>query len=646
MTSTAASADVWNLWQSFNQTESDLPDHGGLLGWLASAAASHPDRPAVRAPDGTLTHRELDERSEAVRGFLVDRGVPPGSTVAVTSARSRHAYPALLGVLKAGCAYVPFSADDPAARLEFILADSEARAVLALPDELVHIDRPARALTIRGVLSSSDQPTDQRADQPPVQPVATGDWTPCRLDPTPCRAAGPPLPHDPERTSYIIYTSGTTGRPKGVRIAEASLLNFLHWFLETHPTGSQDLLAQTAPLTFDPSVQQIFPAWVAGACVVPVPETELHDASAFVSWLARERITHLDLVTSHWRHLWAAAEADVTLRSLPDLRWIIIGGETLHHHESHRWHEIMVTPAVLDNIYGPTEATINATSVFLHPEISQGQAPIGSPMPNYRLYVVDEHNRLCPPGETGELLIAGVGLAQRYQSASATARAFGELGLPDGSVERVYRSGDLARLLDLPPYGWTLEFQGRTDTQVKIRGFRVELEEIQAVAKACPGVRDAAVAVRATPEQLVCWYTTSKAVTDDVLRGHLARHLAAHQLPNLYVPLPEFPVTRNGKLDRAALNATLEDQLDRRTPDGPLPRTPLEQTIADAWSHVLGVGRIGVDEDFFSVGGTSLLAGSVIQRLRAAGLHIPVAAVFKHPTVKGLAGELSAEATG
>lgn len=585
----AVREDVWRAWRAYNDSTTRHPDEGRLVEWVARAAGEFPERPAVRAVDGTLTYAELAARSDAVAAAVHGAGIAPGGVVAVESTRTTGTYVALLGVLKAGCAFVPVDPADPPQRRRLVVDDARAEAVVSV----------AGAVT----------------------PVPT------------------PVERDPDPACYVIHTSGTTGRPKGVRIGEHSVLNFVHWMVSRHSIGAHHRLAQAAALTFDPSIQQIFPAWVTGACVVPVPQTELLDPRALARWLRRERITHLDVVTSHWQQLREAIAGEPALGVLPDLRWIVIGGETMFHEQVHQWHRLVSSPVLLDNIYGPTEATINATWVVLDPTVEHGQVPIGVPLPNYRLYVVDERNELCPPEVVGELLIAGDGLALRYQSAEATAEAFGSLDLPDGRTERVYRSGDLACLRPNGSGGWTLEFRGRVDTQVKIRGFRVEVEELEAAVTACPGVRGAAVLPRGNPpEQLVCFYAADEEVTATDVRRSVAGRLAAHQVPNLYLRLDALPLTRNGKLDRAALTAALPDAVAGRRPEGRAPRGELEERIAEAWSAGLSVGAVGAEEDFFSIGGTSVLAVRIVGGLRGRGLPVEPGDLFANPTVAGLAG--------
>jgi amino acid adenylation domain-containing protein len=626
----AAPAELEQLtraaWARYNDSATRYPFEGGLVRWLEEAIAAHPDRPAVQVADDQLTFGELDRRARAVTSFLRARGVAGDSIVGIAADRSVHGYVAILAVLRAGCGYLPIDPADPADRQRFVLQDAGAVALLSAAQHCDKFEWLPPELDVRGVLGGPG-------------PEGFG-WLRCD---DPATATGPAMPAEPdpyraERIRYIIYTSGTTGRPKGVRISEGSLLNFVHWYQQRHGVQSRDRLCQTAPLTFDPSVQQIFPAWVSGACLLPVPDHELHDPFALLAWLRQERISHLDVVTAHWQHLREAAEQSEELRQLPDLRWIIIGGETLHYPQSHHWYRIISSPALLNNIYGPTEATINASEYVVEAGISSGQIPIGAPLPNYRLYVVDDQGRLCAPGQVGHLLIAGDGLASGYQSAEATTAAFGTLDVGDGQVERIYRSGDLAKLIEHPSHGWTLEFRGRTDTQVKIRGFRIELGEIEAAAESCPGVRAAAVLLRREPaDQLICCYQANGELQPATVRAHLARRLAGSQLPNMFLRLEQFPLTRNGKLDSAELARIANQMLAERQGQGQQPDGELETTIAEVWCAVLGIGAVGRDEDFFQIGGDSLLTLTLLRQLRERGIDLLAADVFERPTVAALA---------
>ncbi|MFF5878536.1 amino acid adenylation domain-containing protein [Streptomyces californicus] len=606
-------------WRALNDQARSWPEGLALAHRLEEAAARRADEPAVQADDGTYTYRELHAEADRIAALLAEQGVTEGSTVAVATARRLGEYAALLAALKLNCAYLPLAADGPARRLEFMLADSAAAALVA--------DAPAAALLSEaGVGSSLTARVVAGASR-----AAPAGWTTGEPAPRGRRPSAEPW----DRTAYVVYTSGSTGTPKGVMTGEEALLNFCAWYIDRHDVLPHDRLCQTAPLTFDPSVQQLFPAWLTGACLVVVPDEVQRDGGEFLDWLAAERITHLDIVTPHWVQL-----LDVAARrgraALPALRWIVVGGETYFFHQTHRWHRVVDSPARLNTIYGPTEATVNATEFLVDPGVTEGQVPIGRPLPNYRAYVLDETGALCPPNITGELYLAGTGLAQRYCSLEATERSFHERTVAEDSTERLYRTGDLARLVEFDGQ-WALEFQGRTDTQVKVSGYRIELEEVQAALAAVPGVTAAAVVLRTEPaKQIVCGYV-APGLTGEQVRAELAERLPEYMLPHVIAPLPALPLTANGKVDKDRLLALAAERHAGAATGGEEPRGPVESAIAAIWAEVLGVPRVGADDDFFVRGGSSLLAFRVVALLREKGVAIRAADLLQARTVRALA---------
>ncbi|GHC43896.1 amino acid adenylation domain-containing protein [Streptomyces cinnamoneus] len=622
------SPDERAAWRDFNDSTCPRPDGPALVHRLEEAAARRPDAPAVQAVDGTWTYRRLHAEADVLAALLARHGVREGDTVAVAATRRLADYAALLAALKAGCAYLPLAPDGPAVRQEFVLADSGAVALVADARAAAELGAVGGGLRVR-----------IRTGGPEAAPPG---WV--AADPAaPAEGALPaPLAPAPRRTSYVIYTSGSTGTPKGVMTDEAALLNFCAWYVERHEVVPHDRLAQTAPLTFDPSVQQIFPAWATGACLVVVPEDVQREGGEFLDWLAAERITHLDIVTPHWLQLLEVA-ARRGRAALPALRWIVVGGETYFFHQTHQWHRVVDSPARLNTIYGPTEATVNATEFLVDPATTEGQVPIGVPLPNYRAYVLDEHGALCPPHITGELHLAGAGLARRYCSDEATRRAFHEAVTGRGEPERLYRTGDLARLVEHDG-AWVLEFQGRTDSQVKVSGYRIELEEVQAALATVPGVTGCAVVLRTEPAtQLVCGYVAEDR-TPERVRAELAERLPAYMVPHVIAPVPAVPLTGNGKVDRDAL-LELVAGYDAGG-GGDAPDGPVETAIASAWAQVLGLPVVHADDDFFARGGSSLLAFRVVALLREQGVTVRAADLLQARTVRALAARATTGAVG
>ncbi|MFJ8692608.1 amino acid adenylation domain-containing protein [Streptomyces roseolilacinus] len=628
-------ADERQAWRSFNDSATVRPDGTSLLDRLERTAARLPDRPAVQAVDGTYTYRELHSAAERTARLLAARGIRPGQTVAVAATRRRADYVALLAALKAGCRYLPLAPDSPASRLSFTLQDAGAVALLAAAEAVPGLADVGPHLAVR--ISLGDGPTRPPGWTAADAAPSPADAAPSGPLPDGARPAGPPpAERAEERDCYVIYTSGSTGTPKGVVTGEEALLNLVDWYVDRHGVLPHDRLCQTAPLTFDPSVQQIFPAWATGACLVAVPDQVLRDGDLLLDWLRDEHITHLDIVTPHWVHLLDTAGRRDQV-ALPALRWIVVGGETYFYHQTHRWHRVVDSPARLNTIYGPTEATVNATEFLVDPRLDNGQVPIGYPLPNYRAYVLDKHGALCPPYITGELHLAGVGLARGYCSEEATRRSFHHRTVTDGVTERLYRTGDLARLVEADGE-WVLEFQGRTDDQVKISGYRVELEEVQAAVANVPGVVACAVALRTEPaKQIVCGYVAPGLPPAD-LRAELVERLPGYMVPHVLVPLAALPLTPNGKADRDAVLALVaEAGSGPDTGDAVLPEGPLETAVAAVWEQVLGVSGIRATDDFFERGGSSLLAFRAVALLRERGVTVRATDVLEARTVRALA---------
>jgi nonribosomal peptide synthetase protein VioG len=628
--------DERRVWRDFNQAAAEQsPRAQRLLPWFAEVAAHHRERIAVAADGRTLTYGELDDRSDAIAARLRAVGVGPGSVVAIAATRTVSPYPALLAALKMGAAYFPLNPDDPIERLSFMIEDCQAAVLLAdgaSGERLAPMSEHVRTCAI-----VEESPAVAGWQDWSAQPQAES-HADVEDGPADDRTAE-------DTTVYVIYTSGSTGRPKGVRVAESSLLNLTYWFLDRHDVRTDDRLAQNAPLTFDPSVQQIFPAWLTGACLVVMPQEALLDAYELLTWLRQEAITHLDIVTPHWLHLLDAAVANPTARALPHLRWTIVGGESFSYQHTHQWYEVVQSPGRLNNIYGPTEATVNATEIEVQPRLSTGKVPIGKPLPNYRLYVLDETGELCPPDVQGELYIAGVGLAQGYCSEEATRRAWLDHRVLDGRTERLYRTGDLARIARDATGEWLLEFCGRADRQVKISGYRLELEEIEMAAKSCPGIRDAAVMPAGDPpDRLACFVVGDEDAVVSI-RQQLSAKLPSYMVPHMIVPVPGMPLTPSGKIDHTQLLQELERAHDQR-PIASTTMSEVEERIAEAFSAVLGMRVTSPADDFFLLGGSSLLALRVAGQLRETGLTIRASDLLQHSSVGTLAAYIYAQTGG
>ncbi len=586
---------------------------------VSAAAASAPEAVAVEQGDQRLTYGELEDRAARLAGYLRRLGVGPESVVGLAVERSPEMLVGMLGVLKAGGAYLPLDPNYPRERMALMLEDSGARVLLTqerLGDRL-----PATAARV--VRLDADWPE-----------VAAGE---------PLAGDGPALPASPV---YVIYTSGSTGRPKGVLVPHSALVSYVRGAVAEYGIGPADRVLQFASVSFDTSAEEVYPCLIAGGTLVLRDDAMIGSIDAFARALERLRITAVDLPTAYWHEL--AAEADAQGIAIPAaLRLVIIGGEEALAGRLAAWRRRAGERVRLVNTYGPTEATIVATKLDLAAPAAAAapaRVAIGRAVPGVRTYLLDRRLELMPAGADGELYIGGAGLARGYLGRpDLTADRFvpDPFAPEDGAApgERLYRTGDLARLL---PDG-NLEFRGRADHQVKVRGFRVELGEIEAALRRVAGVRDAVVALHGegTGKRLAAWVVPAEAGAGPAageLRAALKESLPEYMVPAAFVLLEALPLTTSGKVDRRALPApdTARPEVDA---DYAAPRNPIQEVLAGIWSELLGVERVGVDDDFFQLGGHSLLVAKLAARVRQAfQVEISLVEVFKKPTVAELAG--------
>ncbi|MFD7829167.1 amino acid adenylation domain-containing protein [Kitasatospora sp. NPDC059803] len=546
-----------------------------------------PAAEAVVFEDTALTYRELNRRANRLAHALIARGVGPEQVVALRLPRSAELVVAVLAVLKTGAAYLPVDPDYPAARIAYMLEDARAAVVL---DDLADVT-PA-------------------GDHPETDPVVTV---------------------DARHPAYVIYTSGSTGRPKAVVMPAAGLLNLLEWHHEAVGGEPGTGTAQFTAISFDVSVQEMLSALLYGKTLVVPTEEQRRSAEQFAHWLDRHEVEELfapNLVIEALAE--AAEEAGL---ELPGLRLIAQAGEAMRLSGAVRRFQARGPGRVLHNHYGPAEThVITAYPLPADPADCPSPVPIGRPIANCQVYVLDAALRLVAPGVLGELYLAGAGLARGYLNRPGlTAGRF--VANPFEVGNRMYRTGDLVR--------WRadgeLEFAGRVDDQVKVRGFRVEPGEIEAELTAHPGV--AQVAVLAREDRIVAYVVpvAGRGATAAALTAYLRDRVPEYLVPSAFVLLEALPLTPNGKLDRAALPAP--EATTRET--GRAPRTPQEQILCELFAEVLGRGQVGVDEDFFALGGHSLLATRLVSRIRATlGVELELRSLFRTPTPAGLAAGL------
>ncbi|HWM91848.1 MAG TPA: amino acid adenylation domain-containing protein [Thermoanaerobaculia bacterium] len=573
-------------WSGPVREEDGAPVHRQVAAW----AERTPDAIALADRGVELTYAGLMEEARDLAYRLRALGVEPETVVAVCTERSPEAVVAALGILEAGGAWLPLDPSYPSERLRYLLEDSGARAVVARPEFL-------------GMLPETGLPIvdlDLGRFLPPGRgPLEAGGG----------QEGGSSL-------AYVIYTSGSTGRPKGVEIPHQGLSNLVSWHCRTYGVTPADRATMLAGPAFDASVWEVWPYLASGASVhVPDADTRA-EPGRLLSWMAAQGITLAFLPTPL-----AEALIETEMPSGLALRALLTGGDRLRRAPE------SPLPFALVNHYGPTESTVVTTAGEVL--AGRGVPSIGRPIDGLSVWLLDRDLRKVPPGVPGELCVGGNGLARGYRGRpDLTAERF----LPD-PVGRLYRTGDLAR--------WRkgeLEFLGRIDHQVKVRGYRIELGEIEAVLAEHPEVREAVVTVRERGgERVLVGYV----VGEGALHAFLSDRLPSYMVPATFVFLPALPLTPNGKLD---LRALPEPEWGGEREEDAGPSSPLEETLAGIWSSVLGVGSVGVHDNFFKLGGHSLMATRVLSRVRdAAGVDVPLSALFEEPTVAGLArvvGEL------
>ncbi|TQF02414.1 amino acid adenylation domain-containing protein [Kitasatospora acidiphila] len=570
---------------------------------FAEQVRRHPDRIATVWREEELSYRELDERASRLARVLRQHGVGDGDFVGIALPRSNAIPVALLAVHKAGAAYVSLDPSYPRDRLAYMMADAEP--TLVITDSATDFEVPAEL----------DLPL-LRLDDPAV--IAESAELP---------AASYAVPVDAEQLAYIIYTSGSTGRPKGVMVSHANLANLAAWAAETFGDGLRRVLAATS-INFDVSVFEIFGPLLSGGSIEIV--RDLLELGERGSWDGT--------LVSGVPSVLARLIEDGGLRVRAD--YLVLAGEALSPHVARRLRAAL--PGIrLVNAYGPTETTVYASaSATADPD--EGAPPIGRPLRNTQLYVLDERKRPVPAGVAGELFIAGDGLARGYlNQPELTAARF--VPNPFGPADALmYRTGDLVRWR---PDG-QLDFLGRSDDQVKLRGFRIELGEVESVLAGLPDVAQAAVLVHEDERgerRLVGYVTAAGGGEPDLARITTAasRLLPGYMMPTL-VPLPELPLTPSGKLDRSRL-----PQPDFAATEGRAPQTPEEQALAELFGQALGLPQVAATDSFFDLGGHSLMAIRLVSRIREElGAALTVRDLFEAPTVEHLAGRLTKSAAG
>lgn len=589
----------------WNDTKRDYDDGARLHRVIEAQVARTPDAVALEYDGVEITYAELNRRANQLARVLRARRVGPDVPVGVMAERSFEMVTSLLAVLKAGGAYVPLDPSYPAERLGHVIEDAKAALVITQP----HLaDRlPEGCGRVHELDASWEAYADQAGDD---------------LD-----DAGAP-----NHLAYVIFTSGSTGRPKGAMNEHRGICNRLFWMQEQYSLSGEDRVLQKTPYSFDVSVWEFFwPLMVGARLVIARPEGH-RDNAYLVDTIRQRKITTLHFVPSMLRVFLESQDVEGCGASL---KRVICSGEALTHEMQQRFFA-RLPDVELHNLYGPTEAAVDVTYWACRQGDERLTVPIGRPVANTQMYALDETMSPVPVGVAGELYIGGVQVGRGYVGRDdLTKDRFVPDPFSSDPGARLYKTGDLGRYL---PDG-AIEYLGRTDFQVKIRGQRVELGEIEATLDQHRDVAQSVVMMREdTPgDQRLVGYVVSKGDAIDTadLKKHLSKELPAYMVPSAFVSLDELPLTSSGKVNRKQL--PVPEYSDAGRVEYVAPRTPAEETLAEIWTDVLNLERVGVHNNFFEMGGHSLLAVSVIERMRRAGLNADIRDLFAKPTIAGLA---------
>ncbi|WP_155593734.1 non-ribosomal peptide synthetase [Lysinibacillus cavernae] len=599
------------VYQALNRTMADYNKNTTIHEVFYQAAQQFAERIALSYEGGKMTYRQLNEQSNQVAHMLIANGLQNGNYVAIVMDRSKETIISLLGVLKAGGVYVPIDPSYPKERCQYLLNDTGAAFIItknehtALLNDFIHNDFQTHTML---TINQSEQGYSQENIHCAVRP---------------------------SDLAYIIYTSGSTGKPKGVMLKHEAVINLITDNQRIYHSTEEDVYSQFISYSFDPSVTETFTAFFSGARLHMLTSIERLSIEAFADMIAREQVTTATVPNAFFTQL--ATHLPVEYREkLTTLKYLSVGGEALLPAVVQKWHEKFGLFTEIINVYGPTECTVLSSYYKVKSQITDTQSniPIGRPIANYEMYVINADNQLCPVYETGELCIAGAGLAAGYlHQPTKTAEVFvPHLFKPE---QKMYRTGDLVRLL---PSG-VIEFVGRKDSQIKVRGFRIELGEIETVLSNHSSIQEVVIIAKRMSDgnnHLFAYFTVANGMQleEDVLRDYLANLLPDYMVPERFIELPEMPLSPTGKINRKQL-ASLEIT-SARSNSYVTPENDTQRMLTRAWEYVLGIEPIGIHDNFFHIGGHSL---KVLEILVQVKKHIPFLKIqdfFQYQTIAEL----------
>ncbi len=603
----------------WNQTAVTHPTHQTIHQLFEEQAAKTPNATAVIFGDEQISYADLNQRANQLARHLQTMGVSSGKFIGIFLDRSVEVIIAMLGVLKAGGAYLPLDPAYPSERLAFMLADVQPTILLTNQPLLDHLhlheqESPPLSLCFdrdKGVI-------EQHSGQNLI------------------------IDNDTDNLAYVIYTSGSTGKPKGVMVTHRAVVNYTVAAIDTFELTPRDRILQFASFSFDTAAEEILPCLASGAALVLRAESMIDNVSSFFKSCGTLQLTVIDLPTAYWHDLTAVLIKN-NLHLPKSLRLVIIGGEAALPERVAAWQKYVGRQVRLLNTYGATEATIISTIYDLTTARKNGgnglrTTPIGRPIQNVQTYILDKYQQIVPAGVPGELYIGGAGIARGYLNRpELTAERFASVALTQNNAPRLYKSGDLARYL---PDG-NIEYLGRVDSQVKIRGFRVELGEVETALGQHADIQLTAVTAHTEDsghKRLVAYVVPQGSVelSATTLRQFLQQKLPHYMIPSAFVTLTEMPLSPNGKIDRQALPAPA--MLSPNLIEAYVaPKTAQEKKIAELWAQVLQVERVGLYDNFFELGGHSLLATQVISRVKnRLDVEFPLRRLFENPTVSAM----------
>ncbi|QDX94309.1 amino acid adenylation domain-containing protein [Brevibacillus laterosporus] len=599
-------AEKQQLLSDFNLSSFDYPRHKSVSQLFEEQAERTPDRIAVVFEGQQLTYRELNERANHVAWFLRGQAVGEGTIVGFMVERSLELLIGILGIIKSGATYLQVDPDYPAERINYLLTHSQTTVILT---QQKHLDstnlKQAHRFVIEDILAQTGYRTDNLS-----------------------------LPYNPENLLYVLYTSGSTGNPKGAMIKHHSFVNLLYWHIHALSFTENERALLIAPSSFDLAQKNLFSVLLLGGSLIvysPGPYDYRHMSEV----IDREQITMINCAPSAFYPL-VHGNVDDDFIKLRSLRHVSLGGEPINMIKLKPWIKSVHFKTELSNTYGPTECTdISSYHILGNEELDQiTPIPVGKPVHNAKLYILDKHMQLLPPGIPGELCIGGEGVGNGYFNAlELTHEHF--VDTPHLNVPRVYRTGDLMRWLETGD----LEFIGRIDHQVKIRGFRIELGEIEAKLLQYPGMKEVIVLDKIDDygmKYLFAYFVAENEVSLDHISNFVQNHLPDYMVPSQFMQLPEFPLTPNGKINRLALTE-LNGSLASSSPYEAA-KTPLQAQLQRIWQSLLNIERVGINDNFFRIGGHSLKAMMFLTILhKELNVNLSIKQIFDNPTIELLA---------